>query len=394
MKKEFNTNLNQVSKKTVDTNKRLETQRDEFIKSYDKSLRDSEAAKQAKLQEEVLNNARFTHGSIYARNKSRVKAMQETITYRDRAVKTVLTDYMARLVESSLLIDTEEYAKLNPNYKKEIKETVSSFVEKADLNSDITNKATLSILEYISKSIPDIKTGVYMEAEEIVASAQKMSADEVNEKLEELSGDVKERVANLVSKEQGEVNKIQDDIDAIVQVAEEAKGQGEEEVSAEEVPVDENGQPIDPALLGQEELPVEDEGLPVEELPQEEVSDEELAAAGELPVEGEEDEYLDYEQSTQDQYKPKTTVNIDPSGAVQIKIMENKFYREIPRKGIVEGFALNEAIDMIKDGKPYNGELALANAITYITVIEAFNATNLLNVTEQDYKKILLTPNK
>jgi hypothetical protein len=387
MKKEFNTNLNQVSKKTVDTNKRLETQRDEFIKSYDKSLRDSEATKKAKLQEEVLNNARFTHGSIYARNKSRVKAMQETITYRDRAVKAVLTDYMARLVESSLLIDTEEYAKLNPNYKKEIKETVSSFVEKADLNSDITNKATLSILEYISKSIPDIKTGVYMEAGEIVASAQKMSADEVNEKLEELSGDVKERVANLVSKEQGEVNKIQSDIDAIVQVAEDAKAEGsvEGEVPAEEVSVE----PTEEELAAAGEMPVEGE-----ELPQEEVSDEELAAAEELPIEGEEDEYLDYEQSTQDQYKPKTTVNIDPSGAVQIKIMENKFYREVPCKGIVEGFALNEAIDMIKDGKPYNGELALANAITYITVIEAFNATNLLNVTEQDYKKILLTPNK
>jgi hypothetical protein len=373
--KEFNTNLNQVSKKTVDTNKRIESQRDDFIKSYDKSLRDSEAAKQAKIQEEVLNNARFSQGSIYARNKNRVKSMQETITYRDRAVKAVLTEYMVKLVESSLLLDTDEYAKLNPNYKAELKETVKSFVEKADLNTDINNKPVLDILEHISKSIPDIKTGIYMEAEDIVASVQKLTPGEVDEKLQELSGDVKERVANLVSKEQGEVNKIQSDIDAIVQVAEDAKAEGsvQGEVPAEEVSVE----PTEEELAAAGEMPVEgEEGL-----------------VDEMPVEGEEDEYLDYQQSD-DQYKPKTTVNIDPSGAVQIKIMENKFYREVPRKGILEGFALNEAIDMVKDGKPYNGELALANALTYITVIEAFNATNLLNVTEQDYKRILLTPKK
>jgi len=373
--KEFNTNLNQVSKKTVDTNKRIESQRDDFIKSYDKSLRDSEAAKQAKIQEEVLNNARFSQGSIYARNKNRVKSMQETITYRDRAVKAVLTEYMVRLVENSLLLDTDEYAKLNPNYKAELKETVKSFVEKADLNTDINNKPVLDILEHISKSIPDIKTGIYMEAEDIVASVQKLTPGEVDEKLQELSGDVKERVANLVSKEQGEVNKIQSDIDAIVQVAEDAKAEGsvQGEVPAEEVSVE----PTEEELAAAGEMPVEgEEGL-----------------VDEMPVEGEEDEYLDYQQSD-DQYKPKTTVNIDPSGAVQIKIMENKFYREVPRKGILEGFALNEAIDMVKDGKPYNGELALANALTYITVIEAFNATSLLSITEQDYKRILLTPKK
>jgi hypothetical protein len=385
--KEFNTNLNQVSKKTVDTNKRIESQRDEFIKSYDKSLRDSEAAKQAKIQEEVLNNARFSQGSIYARNKNRVKSMQETITYRDRAVKAVLTEYMVRLVENSLLLDTDEYAKLNPNYKAELKETVKSFVEKADLNTDINNKPVLDILEHISKSIPDIKTGIYMEAEDIVASVQKLTPGEVDEKLQELSGDVKERVANLVSKEQGEVNKIQSDIDAIVQVAEDAKAEGsvQGEVPAEEVSVE----PTEEELAAAGEMPVEGEEGLVDEMPVE--GEEELV--DEMPVEGEEDEYLDYQQSD-DQYKPKTTVNIDPSGAVQIKIMENKFYREVPRKGILEGFALNEAIDMVKDGKPYNGELALANALTYITVIEAFNATSLLNITEQDYKRILLTPKK
>jgi gas vesicle protein len=385
--KEFNTNLNQVSKKTVDTNKRIESQRDDFIKNYDKSLRDSEAAKQAKIQEEVLNNARFSQGSIYARNKNRVKSMQETITYRDRAVKAVLTEYMVRLVESSLLLDTDEYAKLNPNYKAELKETVKSFVEKADLNTDINNKPVLDILEHISKSIPDIKTGIYMEAEDIVASVQKLTPGEVNEKLQELSGDVKERVANLVSKEQGEVNKIQSDIDDIVQVAEDAKAEGsvQGEVPAEEVPVE----PTEEELAAAGEMPVEGEEGLVDEMP---VEGEE-GLVDEMPVEGEEDEYLDYQQSD-NQYKPKTTVNIDPSGAVQIKIMENKFYREVPRKGILEGFALNEAIDMVKDGKPYNGELALANALTYITVIEAFNATSLLSITEQDYKRILLTPKK
>jgi len=59
------------------------------------------------------------------------------------------------------------------------------------------------------------------------------------------------------------------------------------------------------------------------------------------------------------------------------------------RKSVLEVLALNEATEMIAKGQPYNSDLALANAITYITVLEALDNSGLVTVGEKGYKKIL-----
>ena len=43
---------------------------------------------------------------------------------------------------------------------------------------------------------------------------------------------------------------------------------------------------------------------------------------------------------------------------------------------------------MLEEGKEYNGDLALANAIMYITILETFNATSLMNISPVEYKKL------
>jgi len=366
MEKEFEMKLNQVSKKLLEKNKRLDAQAEESLKEHYKKLEESRNEREQYLKEQTLNAASFSQGSAYMKNKARSQAMKEYIKYKDVASTVVMSDILSNIVESALLLDISKYSKLNPSYKREIKETVLSFLENADLEKNITNKKTLKIMEHIAKNLPDVKTGVYLKEDEIVDLVSKSTPTEVLQSIEELSGDVKERIADLVQGEQDDAKKIDDEIQEVIAVSEAAKVKNmPEEKSLEEDP----------------------EKLPEEDI---EAQADEIASKNEkIPVDGEsEDEYLDYEQDN-DSYKPKETkIEISPEGQVKVSIKET-FYREKAKKGILETLALNEAVSMIREGKEYNGDLAIANALMYITVLETFNATGIMKVTDQDYRKLI-----
>jgi len=121
------------------------------------------------------------------------------------------------------------------------------------------------------------------------------------------------------------------------------------------------------------------------------------------------DEYLAYQQGQatpgfsqgqplgQSEIVPQTAnkntaVEVGPDGTVRINIVREQFYRETPRKGILESLALNEAKEMLAEGKEYNGDLALANAIVHLTILETFNATGLIPISEMDYKRMFNLP--
>jgi len=349
MEKNFNltSNLFQTSKKTLDQNKRLENQANDFLKKYYDGLREEEQAKQAKLQEAMLSGVAFASSSAFMRNKQRAQLMEQQIKYNNRMSSIIMADYLSNIVESALLVDVEEYAKLNPAYKAEIHETVLGFLENANVVSSIKDKRTLAIMEHVAKELPDVKTGIYLKEEEIVDIVNKQTPEAVNQSIDSLTSDVKEKVANLVSKEQDEVGEVQKQIDEIVAISEAAK--------------------------------VKNGTSKKEEIPEEEVVEE--VESEEIP----EDEYYEYEQPA----KPKETkIKISPEGNVEVVIKE-AFIKEMPKKGILETLALNEALDMIKSGKEYNGDLAIANALMYITVLETFNAAGLLKLSKYDYQQLL-----
>jgi hypothetical protein len=442
MEKKFQFDFNQVGKKTVKNNQRLEQQGEEFLKDHYKKINEEKAAKESKLNEEVLSNARFSQSSIYSKNKQRAQAMKEQIEYHDRASKAGLTNILSTIVEKALLVDEEEYGKLNPNYKTEIKETVLSFLENADLKNSITDKRTLAIMEHISKSVPDVKTGVYLKEEEIVDLISRVTPAEINKSINSLVGDVKDRVTTIVSEEQDDLTAVQNEVDEVVAANEAGKAKRAPAEAQGQPMVDENGQPIDPSQLppeamgaegqplppeagaeGQPEMPVGEDGQPLppeagmEGQPMVDENGQPIDPSQLPPEAGQpgmedpyaDDEYLQYQQGqatpgftaggqpVQSIEVPQTAnkntaVEVAPDGTVKINIVREKFYREVPKQGILESFAVNEALDMIKEGKPYNGELAIANALMYITIVETFNATGLLNVTNRDYAKMTGAP--
>jgi hypothetical protein len=401
MERKFNyADLNQVSKKTVANSKRIEEQTESFIKQHQAKVLAEKAAAEAKLNEEVLNNARFSHGSIYAKNKARVQAMQEAVSYTDNASVAVVTHILSTIVENSLLLDVEDFAKLNPNYKKTIKETVSSFLKNGDIETLIEDKRTLAIMEHVARNLPDVKTGIYLKEEELIDIVKRSSPVEINSAIDSLSGDVKARVANIVVTEQDETDEIEKEVEEIKNSTKKP-----EELEAEQMAAAE-GMPVEGEVPA-EGMPVEGE-VPAEELPADEFTGEEEMVeempvegevpAEEMPIEGEEEDYLETDNghtlNGQPLSQPKTSIKVLPSGEVAIDVFKEQFYRETPRQGILESLALNEAKEMLAEGKEYNGDLVLGNALLQLTILETFNVTGLMPISEMDYKKMLNVPAK
>jgi hypothetical protein len=443
MERKFNyADLSQVSKKTVDRNKRIESQREKFLEQYHAKLKEETARTEKLKQDQILSNARFSQASPYIKNKERVKIAEQSIRYADRVSTAAMTDILSTLVEKSLLLDESEYLKLNPDYKSHIRETVKSFLESESLETDIRDKRTLLIMEHIAKSIPEVKTGIYLKEEDIIDMVKKSTPAEINSAIDSLSGNIKERVANIVVKEQDEAREIESDVKEVEQAAgkpEEAQAGGVPglppeivealaQVGIQPTPdgqfIDQEGNPVPPeaveqilmqmsgqAAPGQEggapqEAPVGPDGQP---MPTQEMGMEQ--PGGSMPPMGPEAPGLGYAPgqatpefsqgavSGQTQIVPQTAnkntaVEVAPDGTVKINIARESFYREVPRQGILESLALNEAADMLKQGKEYNGDLALANALLHLTILETFNATGLFSLSEMDYRKMLNIPLK
>jgi hypothetical protein len=368
----FGLNLGQVSKKTLESDKRIEKQSNDALKAYYTNLKEQERLAEEKKNEEILNAARFSNSSVYMKNKERVKLMESVIQYNERASVAAMTDVLSKIVENALLLDTDEYVQLNPTYKVELKETVKSFLENAELNAEFRDERTVRIIESVMKALPQVSTGMYLKEEEIVDLVNDSSAKEIEGDIDSLVTDVKSRVADLVGKEQKATKEIEAEIDEIVAISEAAKAAKAEEKARK----DEKKDP----KKKEEKVKLDEE------------DDEfELDESDDIDVEDDEDEYLEYQQSLQPdarKARKKTEIQMNPDGGLKVIIRE-QFVKETPRKNLLETLAFNEAMEMIAEGKQYNGDLALANAVMYITILETFNATGLLTITERDYANLI-----
>jgi hypothetical protein len=368
----FGLNLGQVSKKTLESDKRIEKQSNDALKAYYTNLKEQERLAEEKKNEEILNAARFSNSSVYMKNKERVKLMESVIQYNERASVAAMTDVLSKIVENALLLDTDEYVQLNPTYKVELKETVKSFLENAELNAEFRDERTVRIIESVMKALPQVSTGMYLKEEEIVDLVNDSSAKEIEGDIDSLVTDVKSRVADLVGKEQKATKEIEAEIDEIVAISEAAKAAKAEEKAKK----DEKKDP----KKKEEKVKLDEE------------DDEfELDESDDIDVEDDEDEYLEYQQSLQPdarKARKKTEIQMNPDGGLKVIIRE-QFVKETPRKNLLETLAFNEAMEMIAEGKQYNGDLALANAVMYITILETFNATGLLTITERDYANLI-----
>ena len=371
----------------------------------------------------LMEGASYTVNASIHRNKQRVKTLVESLEYKDKMSKSAMCEMLTKAVKGALLLDESEYRGLNPNYENEIKSLVESFMENADLNMEIEVPETLQLIEHISRTLPETKTGILLNENQILES---MNLGKMDDVLKELSKNISKRVAKLVSDEKEEKASIVDDINQVqastVEPSELPQDAAIDTNAAiaqpEMAPQMPDAPVVDPNEVTAQEMPAEvpqdvatvqpeTAQAPVEQpVPQYQTRGEILQAydnreidldtANQLLKELEIQGSMATNNAAEEVADENTISDEERNAAIEFAFKDIKkknalnenaklFIKTTPKTGLLETFAVNEGIKMINEGKEYNGNLALANALTYITVLEAFNQSGLLTIDDAKY---------
>lgn len=318
---------------------------DNQINSGISNFLSNQKAKEKALKEEVyqtsMKNAQVGSAGvfadmIYSNNNVRDNARSE-YSFREDFTRRVLSNIMTEIIDEALLVEKSQYLALNPEYKNEIKTRVNTMLESNKINLNIDNNKTKAILEAITAEMP-VNHHAYklMEETDICDVSNKiMSNDAVSAAIKDLTTDVRERVADIVTRDNiasSDEQKFGDDLSQAVNAVNNS-------LSAEAMP--QTPAPETDLAGSNGEVVPEAEGQPTEQEQEEQPTD------------------------------------------------ENPVVEESYARGIIETITLNEAQIMLKNTGTYNNDLAMANALKFVTVLEAFDATDLMNVNNQVYKKIV-----
>lgn len=407
-----------VSKKTLERNKKIEKNINESLNSYYTKLRDNEAEKERKLNEAAMSGARFGYASKFARSKNKVNSLNEEIRYQNDSSIAGMTEMIAEVVESALLLDESEFVKYNPDYKDDIRDIISGFLKEGNINEEINDPRTLQLMEYVARTLPSTKEGVNLTEDELANHIASNKNRDVELAIKNLSGDVSSRVASLVEAEQDKVEKINKEVNKAKKP--EKTKEKEDSADADEIlkglesgkisqdDVDEalsNGEisqdvydNVMEALSGanqtEAEMPVDEDESEEDEMPQ---NDDSMENEEEMPVDENgqpiKDDYGTEEHQTNIvPGQPKKQIQMLPDGTLNVNIYESHrptFVHETPRCGLIESLAVNEAANMLKEGMTYDSDTCLANAIMYVTITEAMDEMGLMNVGKNEYAKII-----
>ena len=205
---------NEVSKKVVARDVRIREQAADFLTQYDKKTKAlTEDAEQAKL-DAAMSSARFGYASTAKRSADRVRMMNETIAYENNAATYGMTEMVAQVVESGLLLDESELSKILPTYKEDIRDTVAGLLKEGKINSEITNPDTLMLMEYVAKSLPGVKEGRTLTEDDIASIVNKNKTLNIDMAIKNLGSNVESRVSGLLEKEQKQKKDIEKEVEA------------------------------------------------------------------------------------------------------------------------------------------------------------------------------------
>lgn len=297
----------EFSKSTANTQKRIDSNIGEAFKAYKQRREQETLSEQASRDKVMTEQAEL----IYAKkNRERTKLQESTkrMEYDEKVTLIGLTEALTEVVKESLLLDLNEYAKINPNYEEFIRSNIKSFLENAEINENITNQYTLTLIENMNALKPSLENGICLTEAELIENFQQKPEKEDLDKLDAfgrpsynqcdaaidgLSCNVMDRVAELIDNEREAVQQVDDQLNAMV-----------------------------------------------------------------------------------------TPMGVNESSQLLVRNVK-------PQKTVLEVLSINEANEMIKNGQEYNPDLALANAITYITVLEALDASGLVSFGKEGYRAIM-----
>jgi len=419
--KELKYDFTTVGKKTLDKNKRIEEQTNTYLSEHYKEAREAENAKINETNIKNSSAARFGFASNLARAKNRSIAMNEEIEYANSSSTIGMTEMLSTVVENSLLLDESEFAAIHPSYKTDIKDTIRGFLENSELNSNITNKSTLALMEYVAKHMPASDLARSLNESELLSVFNKEEPSrEIKQAIEDLSGDTKEKVISLIGDENKRIEDISTDIADISALADDGRAvQAALDPSSAAVPtsapspiqapIASDGSSDDGAPLASDGSS-DDGSIEAQDIGVQESFDSVTGAV--LNSDGltnAEAEIIRLAQSKKDAKvdDPTTEFSGDPAdidfglatssidldtdrlNTVVNESKRNKFVSDTKRQGLLESLAANEAEKMISEGRGYNGDLALGNAILYVTILETLESAGLINLTTAKKNQII-----
>lgn len=302
---EFNLyNLGYAGSEYYKKQNKLDEEAQKTLNQYTAKIIQESQAKENEAKNIAEAAARNAYATKYARSAERVKSLQEEIDYNENASIIGMTEMVANVVEKGLLLDESEFAKLCPTYKKDIRDIVSGFLRESEINENITNKDTLTLMEYVYKTLPDVKEGKKLTEDAIENLISNQKNMDVDSAINRLSGNVGKHVANLMEKEQKRVDEINAENDKAAA--------GEQQAAQPQVaPADPNE--VIQALLAGEITPEDVDAM---------------AQNGELDENSYNQIVSAYEASAQEQGQdgagltPKKQIQMTPDGTLNINIFE------------------------------------------------------------------------
>lgn len=383
-------NMNSISKNNIEREKRIQRQRIQYLKETAEREKQEAEKKEEKTLLENMKQSRLANATTISRAKQRVNSLEEHFNYTNKSVLIAISEMLSEVVEKALLLDEAEFSQLNPNYKDEIRETIGNLLESDNLNETIRNRDTLALIEYATKTLPDVKVGKYLTEADLRKIIEKQKDFNIDEAIKNLAGDVSSKVAALVENEQKDIAKSKEKLKSAGVYDDEAPEEeiSDEEEVVEEEPADEGVEETDEADVSEEEddseeekgygraIRIEPDGTTSISMPNGDIS---LNSDGSMDIQLTEGQKVSYT------LKKNSEVEEAPKKANK----KNVLVREDLHSGLLESLAVNKAKNLLSEGKPYNSDLCLADALMYITITETLNVSGIMTITESDYANII-----
>ena len=336
-------NYNLLNNPTVQKHLRMRDKREEALRKW------NERNTQSVIQEEKKPITESTNPKINVKlqKQQEINKKMARRNYLTEESINALTTVLSILVESSLLVDMDDFEKVNPTIHEDIKQSVRTFVDKAGLKTDLKNPNTATLINMIAETV---NSDTNLRSEEIERQILKKINDEnVAKALDELQYDIVDKVSQIIQSDVDRIKEIRSEIDKVT-----------ENTFNSEVELDEYENDL--YDVGYEEY---DETEDIQE------------AATRLEKEN-------YTFSTVGGLRFDKVNN--PNN--QTTTLKSKVLKEYYCNGLLEALAVKEGMLLIESGQEYSADVALGKAITYLTILETFNATNLIEMTPKDYDNL------
>ena len=359
------------------TRERARTQNN-ILNYFKESKKEEEAKKleaQNKLNEDFHRALTENMVSPEHQRKVRLENIKRQANYALHFRVMGLTEALTNVAINALPLNSDLYESINPNYKTEIRDMIRGFLESDSVNEKTENKDIISIIEQIDANRPD--SDFYLTEDEEAKFIEKTIINNVPAQLDRLSHNVEDSTVRLIAKDQELASAQQNVIDAAKNTETEIAANS---MAANAIPV-EQPDPENP------DTPLPD--------PDKADTTDVLNNTPDVPPTVDPAADVSPAGTTPDQAGVLISKASVPGErlAVANESANIRMVNEQYPKGIIQAFAVNEGRKLLSENKEYNSDLALANAIKLLTVLETMNESGLITVDGNSYRRMIAEVN-